>query len=159
MRPDNPMFRPCWSYSRPLRNGEETYIGFDCVGPGWEGILNELDHQFVMITGIGTSEHTKIKILQIKEKFGTLRVYPDFREFDEEKRKLLQAAVNEAEAKSAVTCEACGQPGTSDGPNWAKTFCAEHHRERKETGKNPLQKIWEARNGGTADTQVMRPRN
>jgi len=146
MRPDNPNFRPCHRY------------GMDAVGPGWEKILVDLDHQFVMITGIGTDRHGQIKIRQIKEKFGLLRIYADFQAFDEEKRKQLHAAVGEAENKSTVVCEVCGEPGkprAGEQFSWVKTFCQDHHLERDTTGVNPLQKFWEERN---QEEQVMRPR-
>jgi hypothetical protein len=144
-------------YGRTLRNGDTHFIGFDAVGPGWHPILDELDHQFVMITGMDTSEHMKVKVLQIKEKFGQLRIYCDFRAFDEGKRKLLAKAVADAEDKSATICEVCGQPGTQAG-KWVKTFCAEHHRVQEETGKSPLQEFWDKVNDGTADGQKSRPR-
>ena len=99
----------------------------------------------------------QVVAVQIKEKFGGLRVYtrsgPRFVEAIQEE---LREAVGEAEAKSFKTCEMCGQPGKIGGSSWAKTFCSEHHQERELTGENPLRKIWEERN---RDEQVMRPRN
>jgi hypothetical protein len=133
MRPDNPNFRPCHKY------------GLDAVGPGWEQILVDLDHAFVMITGMGTDEHRKIEILQIKEKFGGLRIYCRAPELNEKVGRELSKAVARAEQKSFETCEVCGKPGNKGGDGWIKTFCPAHHQERNETGKSPLTKFWEGR--------------
>lgn len=56
---------------------------------------------------------------QIKEKFGTLRVYmthylPEMEE-----------AISEAERLSAITCEDCGQPGELRQGGWLRTLCDE----------------------------------
>lgn len=125
MRPDNPNFRPCAAY------------GFDAVGKGWHPILDELDHQFVMITGLGTSEHMKIKVLQIKEKFGAMRVYVNISEVPEDRRNPIYHAIRVAEEESAKTCEKCGSQegvetrGKKDQKfGWVRTLCAEHHREQ-----------------------------
>lgn len=133
MRPDNPNFRPCYRY------------GMTVVGPGWEQILVDLDHEFVMITGQGTSEHNKIRILQIKEKFGGLRVYYDPRTLQEgREEKAYQAlcaklgeAVLEAERRSFRTCEKCGsEDGTEtrnpEGQKFGRvlTLCAKCHAKR-----------------------------
>ena len=56
--------------------------------------------------------------LQVKEKFGTLRFYMTSHT-DE-----IEAAIEVAEAESAVTCQECGQPGSSRNNNfWYSTFC------------------------------------
>lgn len=80
-------------------------------GPGWYPILarieerlNELDPHF--------------EVNQIKEKFGTLRVYweGDIPDGD--------AIVDEAEAESARTCELCGSVGhLRTRAGWLKTLC------------------------------------
>ena len=59
-------------------------------------------------------------VVQVKEKFGTLRFY-------------IQAGTDEhynyisfAEAMSGVTCETCGKPGKRLGRGWIYTACEEH---------------------------------
>lgn len=57
----------------------------------------------------------------VKEKFGTLRFYMWYA--TDEMDKLIRAA----EAKSARTCEECGQPGKlSNRGNWLSTKCEKH---------------------------------
>ena len=59
-------------------------------------------------------------VVQVKEKFGTLRFY-------------VQAASEEqynyisfAESMSGCTCETCGKPGKRLGRGWVYTACEEH---------------------------------
>lgn len=61
---------------------------------------------------------------QIKEKFGTLRFY--YHGGDDK----VDGMVQMAESMSAVTCEKCGKPGTTEGPGWITTLCEEHRNER-----------------------------
>ena len=63
------------------------------------------------------------EIVQIKEKFGTLRFYY----YGGNDR--VEALVDFAEAISGVTCEECGAPGTQTDSGWIKTLCAEHRRK------------------------------
>lgn len=67
-------------------------------------------------------EPLDVKILQIKEKFGTLRFYiaggDDY----------IYGAIHLAESLSARVCEECGKPGQLRvrGSNWLYTACDEH---------------------------------
>jgi len=58
-------------------------------------------------------------IVQIKEKFGTLRVYVDNRDED----AMTRALIGFAESMSAATCEECGAPGRARDGYWIKTRC------------------------------------
>lgn len=66
-------------------------------------------------------------IVQIKEKFGTMRFYVhngSDRVYD---------LIDFAEGMSAVTCEVCGKPGKLDeNSGWIKTHCVEHMRPDKD---------------------------
>ena len=67
---------------------------------------------------------------QVKEKFGTLRFY--YHGGDEE----ISGMVRMAEAMSSVTCDVCGNPGTTKGPGWIRTLCETHRKkESKEKFK------------------------
>lgn len=74
-----------------------------------------------------------IYVMQIKEKFGTLRFY--LSEETDEMSKLIE----EAEAKSAETCEVCGAPGTPGtlGKNgyWITTLCETHKKGKDSSWK------------------------
>lgn len=64
------------------------------------------------------------KICQIKEKFGTLRVYVD------NLTPYVDGVIDMAEAMSEVTCEKCGKPGKTHTIGWHKTLCYEHAKEK-----------------------------
>ncbi len=81
------------------------------VGPGWVPLLREL------FEGLRAEGHDLGSISQIKEKFGTLRVY--LSGISDEADELIA----KAEAKSAVTCEECGEPGTLRTKGWWRTRC------------------------------------
>lgn len=60
-----------------------------------------------------------IKILEIKEKFGELRVYADC------SIEGAYSIIKEYELAAAGICEICGQPGKLDREKgWAKTICS-----------------------------------
>ncbi len=88
--------------------------GFAC-GAGWYKILEELCEKVGRIPGF--------KFAQVKEKFGMLTIYYDGPNTEED-RKIVRAAINEAENKSLVTCEGCGEPGKrrSNG-GWISVEC------------------------------------
>lgn len=65
-------------------------------------------------------EYFPVKFDQIKEKYGTLRVY--FSGGDE----YVEGLVSMAEAISGKICEVCGNKGKSSGGGWITTLCEEH---------------------------------
>jgi hypothetical protein len=64
------------------------------------------------------------KIAQIKEKFGTLRIYVN------NYSDICGAVMDYAELMSEVTCEVCGNAGKTYEMNWHKTLCKQHAVER-----------------------------
>jgi len=58
-------------------------------------------------------------LVQVKEKFGTLRLYGKAPSFD----SYIGGVLRMAEAMSAVTCEMCGKPGKPTSGNWVKVRC------------------------------------
>ena len=88
--------------------------GCDC-GDGWEPILRRL------LEKIKGKDCT---LDQVKEKFGTLRVYWHAKEgIPKEDWDFIGKAVNEAEDESAKTCEICGKPGKERPGGWIRTLC------------------------------------
>jgi len=63
-------------------------------------------------------------IRQVKEKFGTLRVYLD--NYDD----VIAEISNFAATMSVTTCEECGNIGERRKLSWIKTLCDEHHALR-----------------------------
>ena len=84
---------------------------FGC-GEGWKPIIQNLCEQ------IHNLEPT-IKVVQIKEKFGSLRFYIDGSNSFE-----VGDLIDAAEKESSVTCEECGAVGlTARISGWMKTLC------------------------------------
>jgi len=65
-------------------------------------------------------EIPQVTLDQVKEKFGTLRFY--YTGGDD----YIRGMVTMAESMSGITCEECGNPGTSTSGGWIKTVCVEH---------------------------------
>lgn len=57
---------------------------------------------------------------QVKEKFGTLRIYYEGGD------GYIKGVIRMAEAMSAHTCETCGAPGETGGEGWVRTLCETH---------------------------------
>lgn len=92
--------------------------GFEC-GDGWFDILSD------MCKKIAELNPPSFEFQQIKEKFGTLRVY--WGAGAGEHWDTIDKIVREAEDKSEVTCETCGEPGHCQSVvGWYVTMCDIH---------------------------------
>ena len=103
--------------SHGLRDGhgvDQPYVVSvlrDHVPAGWFGLVKELVEDLIRL---GWDR----RVLQVKEKWGTLRVYISQREL-----ALVDLAI-EAREKSATICQECGGPGTwFDEDRWCATLC------------------------------------
>jgi hypothetical protein len=69
----------------------------------------------------------QVTLDQVKEKFGTLRFY--YSGGDD----YISGLVSMAESMTGVTCEECGNPGTSRGGGWIHVYCepCEELREKR----------------------------
>ena len=85
----------------------------EMVGKGWEQLVRKIYNAKI---GLGIP----VGIIQVKEKFGTLRFY--YRGGDE----YVRGVVDMAENMSSITCEACGNPGECIDGGWIRTLCEEH---------------------------------
>lgn len=94
-------------------------------GPGWYGVLDEI---LTSMQNAGFDQQ-RDKITQIKEKFGTVRVYVSFDSTIKgglERVERIIKAMNVAN-KSARICESCGQPSHLVVTNgWIMSRCQEH---------------------------------
>ena len=108
----------------------------EAVGPGWRPILHVLSRSMEGFLARCPNLGAEIRILQIKEKFGSLRVYYEAPGFSPEERRELGNVVNFAESLSLRMCETCGRPAADTRMplaakyGWSKTLCEEHHAER-----------------------------
>jgi hypothetical protein len=88
------------------QRGWNAGFGFEC-GQGWSGLLEKL---FNDLSQILRPRGDQIEIRQIKEKFGTLRVYWAGA-VDNHTDALIEDAILLATFRSEVTCDVCGDSG------------------------------------------------
>jgi hypothetical protein len=91
---------------RPPAKAPVLAQGYPDCGPGWRGLL---DKTCVRISAALTAEE-HVEIQQIKEKHGTLRFYWQGK-LSQKSRVRVEDAIALAEARSACTCEECGEEG------------------------------------------------
>ena len=135
-------------YPALFRKSTITYLG---VGPGWYNIIDTLcsciynryqradnDVGYIQnkevvdqgklteaVARRDTAENDLPVIMQVKEKFGTLRFYTNGGTDEDDHY------IRFAEHMSAVTCETCGSPGETRNSGWIKVLCDEHHKENE----------------------------
>lgn len=123
---------------------DATEASFSC-GPGWWAALDRTFTRFEEL--MAEYPDFKIRIAQIKEKFGDLRMYIRIHHEDVEPyayNDLLpeqivpgqlsasaRAAVTTAENETHGKCEVCGEPGEHDHAGWTKTLCPVHTELRQ----------------------------
>jgi len=125
----------CKKYPHMMVNRDKSMMetcmcwGFDC-GDGWFPILDQLMGNIQHHIDWNNKNFEKgyaqykqvpqVTLDQVKEKFGTLRFY--YTGGDD----IINGMVRMAESMSAVTCEQCGNPGTTGGQGWITTLCETH---------------------------------
>lgn len=136
----------------PWKDRPGREVGFDAVGAGWKHILEQLDDLMVNVIENAASNATKalpefrdaentaqaaVEIVQIKEKFGGLRVYHRASGMSKGFAAEINGAIRLAERFSYITCEECGsrqevETRTPKGTKWGRTLtlCASCHKER-----------------------------
>lgn len=96
-------------------------FGIEC-GPGWRTIIEQCCEE------IGRrQQHTgrdDFAFTQIKEKFGSLRLYHYGGD------EYIEGVIAMAEAMSSKTCESCGKPGETNSGGWLSTLCDDCRRGR-----------------------------
>jgi hypothetical protein len=65
-------------------------------------------------------ESKEIVVTQIKEKYGTLRIYMSSED------DVIEDIISKAHKKSSKTCEICGKRGKIRGSSWLYTACDTH---------------------------------
>ena len=88
------------------------------VSDGWLPIIAELQEKLNTLP---------LRVVQIKEKFGQLRVYVDWQEKPTlDQSEAFLKAVEIAQYRCSNTCEVCGEPGKLIHNGWYSTRCKEH---------------------------------
>lgn len=85
-----------------------------CIMKGWRPIVEEF---------MDTLAGTDYQAIQIKEKFGGLRMYLH----SPSKATLNRDAYDKAVEKASRTCCICGEPGVLRNTNWMAVLCEEHY--------------------------------
>lgn len=125
------------SYLREAKTTDMDWSwGFEC-DDGWFHLLNNMfkcidNHiQSIISYNKRASDENKkhvpyVKIVQIKEKFGTLRVYFD----TDDTTDYLHGIIRTTEQQSTTTCEVCGNLGQLRSGGWIRTLCDTHNQQR-----------------------------
>jgi hypothetical protein len=120
------------------------YWGCEC-GDGWYKIIKEACQKAEPIIAKWIEEHKHEenykdwipKFSQVKEKYGTLRLY--FTTYPDGIGEIEQ----EAEKKSETICEQCGKPGKLRGQGWLYTACWKHTKEQDRDNLEMLENEYE----------------
>jgi hypothetical protein len=114
-------------YDTPRRSSAYTRMndGFAC-GDGWYQLLDNTSEKLMnVISKLSKEEQEKYFIFQVKEKFGTLRIYFDSLNNDlSESESFIRNIVREAENISSQTCMTCGKNGAKIRSNGRIMFTA-----------------------------------
>lgn len=102
--------------------------------PGWDVLLTELCDKVDNFIKNNSNDIKTFSFVQIKEKFGYMRVYFDLEcnddvdniQYDKIYKQLIHL-VDQAEYKAQFICEVCGEPGQLRTLSWLKTLCDDHH--------------------------------
>lgn len=118
-------------------------------GVGWRAVVDELVAELDAVWEgfMGKAGANGWCPMQVKEKFGSLRLFADYaiperkapvevwKDF-EERRERSYAVIEKAENKSAETCERCGAPGKNENVGgWLATVCEVCHKRWQERSK------------------------
>lgn len=110
-----------WFYDPdPTLQNNLMAFGWEC-GPGWFPLLTELSDKLDTIFREKYPElMNDFRVLQVKEKFGTLRFYVSSAPQE------VYDLIYEYENKSDSICESCGKPGKlTEKHMWLQTLCEE----------------------------------
>lgn len=101
-------------------------MGYPEVGDGWQDLIERAVARIATAVAGGPAGSI-VRIVQIKEKYGTLRLYYEARKLPTKILAAVREAIDLAEARSACTCEECGAEGRLyDRGGWYLTRCANH---------------------------------
>lgn len=117
-----------WQYNEPIDRTSMCW-GFD-VGNGWFELLYELSEKLQPIVVEYNEKFSEVNedyrfgVVQVKEKFGTLRYYVNG------SSDSIDALIDEYEMLSGHICDVCGKFGKLRGKGWYYTSCDEHAKEQ-----------------------------
>lgn len=90
---------------------------------GWLSLVERL-MQSIQLAGFEPEHH---RVIQVKEKLGTLRFYVDLKNMPTAQRSPIETLIAAAIAESSTLCEVCGERGqTRVQTSHLTTLCAVH---------------------------------
>jgi hypothetical protein len=109
------------------KNGGTYTPGRPTVGDGWRELVETAVSRIA--TTVAANPRATVKIVEVKGKRGTLRLYWRGRNLGAKTEHAIEDVVAMAEARSACTCEQCGNAGVlhARGDRLA-TACPDHAR-------------------------------
>lgn len=108
-----------------IEDGRLVTRGYPAVGDGWRELLERTIERIA--AAVGGEPDASVVILQIKEKFGGIRIYHQSKNASRAFDDKVTEAVDLAEARSLTTCDVCGAEGKlRDKVGWYFTRCDEH---------------------------------
>lgn len=129
--------RPAHTLAYVIRNGYTIDMGVASVGPGWSNLVRSA---FIECP-------SDLIIVQVKEKFGGLRIYTDPKKqysldvgpqgsFDSDVHKAYQKFLNELEVRSTEVCEYCAAKCKIQkcGTSLIKAICDDCLKRRADRG-------------------------
>jgi hypothetical protein len=121
-------------------NGQTYAPGCPSVGDGWRELV---ETAVGCIADAIAAAPDCLRIVQIKEKYATIRIYwwpgPGF---TDAMHVAVEEAVDLAKARSACTCETCGEPGRLfKRGGWFITACDEHSEGEPVVQRRDLENV------------------
>jgi hypothetical protein len=97
-------------------------------GNGWYDLLDKCMEKMQYFCDLCSKDGREVQVVaaQIKSKFATLRFYVDIYDANELETSIIYGFIDDAERKSARTCEVCGKDGKLRASGWHTTLCEEH---------------------------------
>ena len=118
------------TYSEAIRLHNETFEPFRdmfkqsfgvSTNPGWYPMVEKLLLDFRALP----REDGMVRVNQIKEKFGGLRVYVEVSGSGDFKERV-RGMIEQAEKQASRTCEFCSNPGVLRSAEWMRVTCEKH---------------------------------
>jgi hypothetical protein len=120
------------TYSEAIRLHNETFEPFRdmfkqsfgvSTNPGWYPMVEKLLLDFRALP----REDGMVRVNQIKEKFGGLRVYVEVSGSGDFKERV-RGMIEQAERSAYRTCEFCSNPGVLRSAGWMRVTCEKHSK-------------------------------
>jgi len=114
------------SYNDIFRPVGPSPPGLPAVDDGWRDLL---ERACARIRAAVRTHGGSLRVTEISEKYGTLRLCWEG-SLSPDAAVSVEEAVDLAEARSATTCEVCGEPGALRAGDWLATRCGAHAEGR-----------------------------